>query len=150
MKVIYHLENWGNRHHPIAIDVLRILLGLFLLIKGYIFLQNIGYLKWILSTHELTNLSSGTITFIMSYVIFIHIAGGALIMLGILTRLASLLQLPIIIAAIFMINDFKSVLNTDLWLSVLSGILLLVFLLIGSGPLSLDHYFIIPKEEGDL
>jgi hypothetical protein len=39
-----------------------------------------------------------------------------------------------------MINIFKSSLNTELWLSVLSGVLLLVFILLGSGPLSLDNY----------
>lgn len=140
MKVINKLEDWGNRHHPVGIDAVRILLGLFLLLKGYAFLQNMAYLKWILATHALINLSPGVISFIMFYVIFFHMTGGTLIMLGILTRLASLVQLPIIVGAIFMINIFKSPLNTELWLSVLSGVLLLVFILIGSGPLSLDNY----------
>ena len=147
MKAIYRLTDWGDRHHPVVIDVLRILLGLFLLVKGYTFLQNMAYLKWVLSTHSLANLSPAAISFIMFYVIFFHMAGGVLIMLGILTRLASLMQLPIVAAAIFMINIFKSVLNTELWLSVLSGILLLLFMLIGSGRWSLDHYFKRLNEE---
>ncbi|RWY57504.1 DoxX family protein [Mucilaginibacter gilvus] len=147
MKAIHYVEDWGNRHHPAAIDVLRILLGAFLLAKGYAFLQNMAYLKWILSNHDLAGLPSETMSFLMFYVIFVHMTGGALIMLGISTRVASLLQLPIIVAAIFVINNFKSPLNTELWLSVLSGILLLVFLVIGSGPFSLDHYLTELKED---
>lgn len=139
--MINKLETWGNRHHPLVIDFVRIALGLFLLLKGYAFLGNMAYLKWILSTQEFANLSPAVISFIMFYVIFFHMTGGTLIMLGILTRAASLIQLPIIIAAIFMINIFKSPLNADLWLSILSGILLVVFILLGSGPLSLDNYF---------
>ena len=106
-----------------------------------------AYLRWMLSTQDLANLPPEAISFIMFYVIFCHMTGGALLMLGILTRLVCLMQLPIILAAIFVINIFKSSLNTELWLSVLCGILLLVFLVIGSGPLSLDHYLSRSKEE---
>lgn len=141
MKTINKFQDWGNRHHPAAIDVVRILLGLFLLLKGYAFLQNMAYLRWMLSTQDLANLPPEAISVIMFYVIFCHMTGGALLMLGILTRLVCLMQLPIILAAIFVINIFKSSLNTELWLSISSGILLLVFLLLGSGPLSLDNYF---------
>nr|WP_294944983.1 DoxX family membrane protein [uncultured Mucilaginibacter sp.] len=146
MKAIYKLEDWGNRHHPAALDFLRILLGLFLLVKGCIFLQNLAYLKWMLANHGFANLPAGVISFIMFYVVFFHMAGGALVMLGIMTRAASLVQLPIVIAAIFMINNFRSVVNTELWLSVVSGILLLIFIIIGSGPLSLDHFLDRPEK----
>jgi putative oxidoreductase len=140
MKAMHYVEDWGSRHHPAVADVLRVLLGAFLLAKGYTFLQNMAYLKWILSNHDLAGLPSGLMSFLMFYVIFVHMTGGTLIMLGISTRIASLLQLPIIAAAIFVINNFRSPLNTELWLSVVSGVLLLVFLVIGSGPFSLDHY----------
>lgn len=147
MKAIHYVEDWGNRHHPAVVDVLRILLGAFLLAKGYIFLQNMAYLRWILSNHDLAALPSEAMSFMMFYVIFVHMTGGTLIMLGISTRIASLLQLPIIVAALFVINNFRSPLNTELWLSVVTGVLLLVFLVIGSGPFSLDYYLTETKEE---
>jgi putative oxidoreductase len=135
------IKDWGNSHHPAFIDGLRVMLGVFLLLKGYAFLQNMAYLKWILSTQQLTSLSAGALSFIMFYVIFSHMAGGILIMLGILTRLAALVQLPVIVCSVLIINSFKSTLNTQMWLSVLCCILLLFFLLMGSGPFSLDNYF---------
>lgn len=147
MKAIHCVEDWGNRHHPAVVDVLRILLGALLLAKGYIFLQNMANLKWILSNHDLAGLPSEAMSFMMFYVIFVHMTGGTLIMLGMSTRIASLLQLPIIVAAIFVINNFRSPLNTELWLSVVTGVLLLVFLVIGSEPFSLDYYLSETKQE---
>lgn len=141
MAILSKIEGWGDRHHPAICDVARIALGLFLLLKGYTFLENLPYLERILADQKLSDLSQGAIHFIMFYVIFVHMTGGTLIMLGILTRTASILQLPIIIAAIFVINIFKSPLSTELWYSIACGILLLVFIMIGSGPFSLDNYF---------
>jgi putative oxidoreductase len=140
MTIVNRIEDWGNRHHPAIFDIARIILGLFLLLKGYAFLQNLPYLERMLSDQKLSSLSPGAIGFIMFYVIFVHMTGGTLIMLGISTRIASILQLPIIIAAIFVINIFKSPLSTELWYSVACGILLLLFVMIGSGPFSLDNY----------
>ena len=147
MNIITKVREWGNRHHPAALGIVRVALGLFLLLKGYAFLQNMAYLKWMILSQESINIPPSAVSFIIFYVVFFHMTGGTLIILGILTRLAALLQLPIIIAAIFFINIFKSPLNTELWLSVLIGILLLLFLLTGSGPVSLDNYLTKSKKE---
>ena len=48
MNLIYKIEHWGELHHPKFIDIIRMLLGLFLFVKGYIFLGNEGYLRWLI------------------------------------------------------------------------------------------------------
>lgn len=134
------IEKWGNHHHPAFLDIIRVVLGLFLLIKGFTFLQNNAYLEYMLASLNLSFLTTGMIKAIMFYVIFTHMAGGSLIMLGIFTRLACLLQIPVICAAIAVINNLRSVLNSDWWLSVSCLFFLLVFIVLGSGPFSLDNY----------
>lgn len=138
MNVIKKIEVWGDHHHPALLDAIRVVLGVFLFVKGFMFMQNTGYLQWILEQQGW--LSSGLITVIIYYVISVHMVGGLLIMLGIYTRIMSLLQLPVLIAAILMINVFKSPLNSDMYLSVLTCCLLAMFVVIGSGPFSLDKF----------
>ena len=140
MNTLHKIENWGNHHHPAILDVLRIFLGIFLFLKGFAFMQNIGYLKYLIEEKGLFDLHPTLLRSVVYYVIFVHMAGGLLITLGLLTRLSSLLQLPIVIGAVFFVNIFKSELNNDLWMSVFACVLLALFALIGSGPLSLDTY----------
>ena len=134
------ITSWGDRHHPILLDILRIVLGIFLLLKGIAFMESTAYLKWILAQQEWIRLPPPELSFAIHYVIFVHMAGGLLIALGILTRLACLLQIPVLIVAIFMVNLFKSALNSDMWLTIITCLLLIIFLIAGSGPLSLDRY----------
>jgi putative oxidoreductase len=140
MSVIHKIEQWGDHHHPAMLDILRIILGIFLVLKGYEFMQNSADLNSMLDDQQVIPLSQWVITIVINYVVFIHMTGGLLIMLGLLTRLSSLLQLPVVIGAIFMVDLFKSPFNNDFWLTIFTAVLLLVFMFIGSGPLSLDSY----------
>jgi len=67
--------------------------------------------------------------------------GGIMITLGILTRFSSIIQIPIVLGAVFVNDSLLSPINTQLWYSVVALALLVVFIVIGSGPLSLDRYF---------
>ncbi|MBB5394997.1 DoxX family protein [Mucilaginibacter sp. AK015] len=148
MNVINKVETWGDKHHPAILDILRILLGIFLFLKGLTFMQNINYLRWIIEDQQVINLSPVFLKAVMYYVIFVHMTGGVLIALGLLTRLSSLLQLPIVISALFVINIFKSEPNNDLWLSIFACALLIIFAVIGSGPLSLNN-LLTSKDENN-
>lgn len=139
MNLLNRFCTWGDRHHPAVLDCLRILLGIFLLLKGIAFMQSATYLRDLLIEQNRVSFSSAQLSFIIHYVTFIHMVGGLLITLGILTRLSCLLQLPVLIAALFMLDIFKSPVNSDLWLTIITGFLLVLFLIIGSGPLSLDR-----------
>jgi putative oxidoreductase len=140
MNVISRIERWGDSHHPAVIDVLRIVLGAFLFLKGFMFMQNMAYLKWMLDTQILVKLSTVLITVLMCYTVLVHMAGGLLVMLGLATRVSALVQLPIIAGALFMVDNFRSPLNADFWLTLITGILLVLFAVVGSGPLSLNNF----------
>ena len=103
-------------------------------------MHNMAYLQWTMEDQHLINLSPFWLQVVMHYIVFVHLTGGVLISLGLLTRLSSVLQLPIVIAAIFFINIFKSEPNTELWLSIFACVLLAVFTVVGSGPLSLNNF----------
>jgi putative oxidoreductase len=147
MSILKKTEQWGDRHHPAILDIIRIALGLFLLLKGYAFLQNRPFLEDMIIDLHVKFLTPGMVVFMMNYVIWVHMVGGLLIMLGIFTRLASLLQLPIICTAFYVINDLRSALNSDLWLTIFTLLFLLIFTILGSGPLSFDRYLGKDKKE---
>jgi len=69
-----------------------------------------------------------------------QLVGGTMIFLGLLTRLAAILLLPIVFGAIFFVNILNPFFNAELWLSILVMALLILFIIIGSGPLSLDRF----------
>jgi uncharacterized membrane protein YphA (DoxX/SURF4 family) len=114
-------------------------LGFFLLYRGIVFFNNSGYLRYLIIETKAINQSPEMITAIIYYVTYVHIVGGGLIFLGLFTRLSALLQLPIVFAAVFFVNITSPYIDSELWLSILVLALLLLFLLIGSGPFSLDR-----------
>ena len=68
--------------------------------------------------------------------VFAHILGGLLLIVGVLTRLACLVQIPILLGAIIFINSAPDVLKpySELFLSILVLLLLIYFLIVGNGP----------------
>ena len=77
-----------------------------------------------------------------------HMLGGVLIIVGLLTRYAVMLQIPILLGAVIFLTK-NSVLGSgaELAFTVLILLLLIFFLVEGGGPLSLDNHFRnVPKE----
>lgn len=147
MSGIRNVKTWGDKHHPKILDIIRILLGVFLFIKGWVFLRRFPFLReLIISTHAI-NLSPGVVTLIIYYVTLIHMIGGLLIFLGLLTRISSLLQIPVVFAAVFFVNIVNPYFNSELWLSILVLALLVLFVVIGSGPFSIDRFLLGIRDE---
>jgi putative oxidoreductase len=140
MKLIHRIESWGDSHHPGVLDVVRVTLGVFLLLKGVAFMENIADLRYIIETQSDISVSPILLIALVYLAAFTHMAGGALIALGVLTRLAVIVQLPVVFCAAFFVNALLSPLNTELWASVVCLILLVVFMILGSGRFSLDNY----------
>ena len=140
MKPLHRFETWGNRHHPKLFDLVRMLLGLFLIMKGAVFFTKYAFLRDIILSSGSLSKSEDMVAFLIYYVTYVHLVGGVLIFIGLYTRVAALLQLPIVFGAIFFINILSSFVNSELWLSALVMALLMLFVIIGSGPLSLDHF----------
>jgi putative oxidoreductase len=141
MNIVKKIGNWGDNHHPWILDIIRIVLGLFLLNKGIMFLQNSGYLRDIILEKEAVNQPPALISAIVFYVSYIHVLGGGLMALGLFTRLWAFLQFPVVFAAVFLVNIIRPYVVAELWLSILVLTLLTLFMIVGSGPLSLDRLF---------
>ena len=139
MSIIKRLEVYRETYHPIWLDVLRIILGSLLFIKGVQFVGDTETLKEVIFRKVDFEFRS---FLVFHYVGFAHLVGGVLIAIGLITRAAILFQLPILIGAIVFINASKGFFSIDseLGFSILILFLLLFFLAYGSGPLSIDAY----------
>ncbi|HLK31206.1 MAG TPA: DoxX family membrane protein [Puia sp.] len=134
MNIVQRVELWGDRHHPKWLDIIRIALGIFLCYKGIQFLNNMSSMIDVMTNK--VSFGSFTIVMLSNYVAFAHLLGGALLILGILTRFACLIQIPILLGAIFLINSSGDLLKpfSELYLAILVLLLLIYFLIIGNGP----------------
>jgi uncharacterized membrane protein YphA (DoxX/SURF4 family) len=144
MNAVNKLENWADHHHPVWLDFIRMLLGLLLIIKGVSYVGNSD-----LITASIQNSKLQFLTFVAAdYVVIIHLIGGFLIAIGLITRVSCLFELPILIAAVFFVNFPKgfSAVNSELSYSIIILCLLVFFLLYGSGPISVDN--VLRKTKG--
>ncbi len=134
MTLLHRLEHWGETHHPQWVDVVRIGLGVFLCYKGFTFIQDMSSVMGVLSSQ----FSFGSLSLMLlgHGIAFAHILGGGLLVLGMLTRFASLIQIPILLGAIFFANAGNGLWQpfSELWLSILVLLLLVYFLMAGNGP----------------
>jgi uncharacterized membrane protein YphA (DoxX/SURF4 family) len=145
MDYVEKFKYWGDHHHPKWLDIIRIALGIFLCYKGVDFLRNSSSLIGLM---KLTSpFSEFVIVMLAHLVAFGHLIGGFFLAIGIFTRAACLIQIPILIGAIIFvnINSTKEVFNpySELFLSIIILLLLIYFLIIGNGPMAIK----IPPEE---
>lgn len=138
MTIIQRIEHWGGAHHTTWLPALRVVLGIFLFGKGISFISD---------TTKVSQLINGLNFDLWSvmgvhYVAFSHIFGGFLIAMGTFTRTACVFQIPILLGAVFFVNlrNGFSYLNSELWLSVIALILVVLFGIIGSGRFSMDEW----------
>lgn len=148
--MLQRIDRWGQTHHPKWIDGLRVLLGLLLIVKGVQFIGNIDLLNATIRQHPFLSVMS---MWMAHYVVFAHICGGILITLGLLTRVAVIANLPVLIGALIFITTPTAIFNvhTELWLVLLVLAALILFLVEGSGPLSVDEYMRThPEKRADI
>ncbi|MEO8794456.1 MAG: DoxX family protein [Daejeonella sp.] len=142
MNTVEKIEHWGDDHHAKWLDVIRIILGIIILLKGIAFVSDTDALKSLFLQNSVYSFS-GLLAMSMTHIVaFAHLVGGVLIILGLLTRFAVVIQIPILLGAVFFVNISKgfSPMNSELWLSVLVLFLLILFWVVGSGPYSVDHW----------
>jgi len=148
MNSLQRIEFWADHHHPKWLDFIRIILGLLLISKGIAFIFN---------REEVIHMLSGTgtgmtefITFYAAhYVIIAFVIGGLFVAIGFITRWALLFQLPAILGSIIMLDFHKELfeLNSQLNYSLLFFVLMVFFILYGSGKISVDYWLLKWKEE---
>jgi len=138
MNTIQKVETWGDLHQARWFPVLRIMLGLIIFIKGIFFIQNTDAIYNMIA-HSAVSIYA---VFLAHYVALAHLMGGFLIIIGLVTRLAVLFQIPILAGAIIFINADKGLftIHSELGLSILVLALLIFFLIFGSGKYSADSF----------
>ncbi|WP_345953149.1 DoxX family protein [Mucilaginibacter sp. PAMB04168] len=142
MNMVQKVEHWGDLHHTKWLEVVRILLGLIIFSKGVTFISQTQVQQdWIIqnSTFGVSGLMAMVV---IHTVALVHLVGGLLIMIGLITRFAVVIQIPILLGAILFVNSTRglSFINSELWLSIVVLLLLIVCWVTGSGPYSLDHW----------
>ena len=136
MSLQHQLNEWGRKHQPKWLVVIRAALGLCLFIKGIQFIQNSTLIGQIISGSSLQQF-----TWLQTVIPWLHLLGGALIIIGLFTRIAVLIQIPILLGALFFVNSNKGVFagQSDLLFSIIVLLLLIFFLFEGGGPFSWDR-----------
>lgn len=138
MDLLHRLQFWGDTHHPKWMDIIRIALGIFLVYKAIDFLNNMSDLVTLMSKAT----SFGSFTYILAghYAVFAHLLGGILLIFGVLTRFACIIQIPVMLGAIFFVSTNRDMLRpySELFLSIIILLLLIYFLIAGNGPLSVN------------
>ena len=139
MNNVKSLNKWANAHTHFSVDIVRIAVGVFLFIKGISFITNTQYLEDLLAPiGKIDGGFSGM--FLVHYIASAHFLGGILIVFGLLTRWAIIVQLPILIGAV-VVNFMGEMHSQNLFLCLLLLIISLFFLIYGSGKHSADYYF---------
>ncbi len=131
--IITRWNRWANAHSNIFTVSLRILFGAFIFIKGVMFLDQTEHLYNIFKTVS----GEGTYFVLVHYVALAHLCGGVFIMMGLITRFAALVQIPILIGAVTI--NFIGVMDiSNLVQSVVAFFACVFFVFYGSGRRSVD------------
>jgi len=139
MGTLQQLERWSTTHHPRWLVFLRVALGICLIIKGISFMNDSVVLESMLHGTSLVY-TGGWLPIIVTW---LHLLGGFFIIIGLFTRLSTLLLIPVLLVAVLFINLPRGIFSpgSEFGFSLAVLILLIVFFIEGGGPLSLDDYF---------
>lgn len=140
MDNVKKMNKWANAHTYYSLDLLRIGLGVFLLLKGFSFITNSREFEDLIA--PVSNFMGGMLTF--HYIAAAHIMGGIMIVFGLLTRWAIIAQLPILLGAV-LINFFGAMHANNLIISTATLGISIFFLFYGGGKHSADYFFKMEK-----
>src|ERR1700752_4741117 len=130
MKAVLELNKWANAHTNIGVDALRVLLGAFLFYKGIFLLSNPDESLKVLGS--LPGLGGANLLQLHYIAVTVHVFGGIFIAIGLLTRPAIVVQLPMVAAALF-VNFTVGMMELNLLQASLTFIACVCFLFFGSG-----------------
>lgn len=136
-------EHLNSSQNPIWMDGLRILLGLFIFVKGLLFIEYASDLFAVFSGQFSWNYPRAH-----SFTSIIHIIGGLMITVGLLTRLSLICQIPIFLMSPLIQNKEQVAQGSaEFWVAALLVALLLFFMVVGPGRYSLDNKVLRPKAD---
>ena len=146
MNTLAHIQNGLDAHKERAFDLLRIYLGLGLFVRGVLFIADSSAYAELISGTATPTFESAAL---MHYVALAHLGGGLLMALGLLTRLAALIQIPILAGAVFFVHLPEGLTSADqsLEFAALVLVLLVLVFIYGSGKWSVDYYLLTHEED---
>ena len=97
MGITARFQRWNLTHPSFLLLFIRIVLGMILLAKGIFFISHAQHLKELI----LESRFAPGVGFLAAYTTFAHLFGGVFIIIGLLTRLAVILQIPVLLGALF-------------------------------------------------
>ena len=140
MKDYYPVNHWIKTHGDLALDMVRIYLGIGLMIKAVYFMTHAEYLAQILDNGSSLWFAPAIL---IHYIVLAHFCGGFCLALGMFTRTAALVQLPVLISALFYVHLPQMVASVDARQSAeFAGLVLFLLVLLsvyGAGRWSVDY-----------
>ncbi|MDQ7041482.1 MAG: DoxX family protein [Rhodothermus sp.] len=141
MRTPNELRAWIEAHRLLGYDLIRMYLGIALFVRGWLFVADASRIMAFVEGQKLDWFLPMAA---VHYVALAHLAGGLMLAVGLLTRLAALVQVPILFVATFFLHLQEGLLSTSqsLELSALVLFLLVVYSIFGAGPYSLDAHML--------
>jgi uncharacterized membrane protein YphA (DoxX/SURF4 family) len=147
MQDLRGTNHWIKTHGDFALDLVRIYLGIGLIIKGIYFATHSEYLIQLMQ-------NNGSMLFapavVAHYIVLAHVFGGGCLAFGLITRLAALVQIPVLAGAIFrfalpdMINTVEG--RQSIEFAGLVCFLLVIISIYGAGRWSMDYWLSRKKD----
>ena len=139
MEKLRQFIDWAEAHPKVWLDCIRIYLGLGLFIRGVFIITNTRA-EFILDLLKRMEFPWLVTVGVLHYISMAHLVGGLMLTVGLLTRIAAWVQIPILAGAVFIHrNEGLMSGGQGLEFSGLVFFLLVIFAIAGSGPLSVDN-----------
>jgi putative oxidoreductase len=141
MERVIKPSNADTSYHPRWLTLVRIFLGIVLIHRGIVFFMDQTQLTSLLGDSSVFFISNNRE--LWAWIItYCNLLGGVFIATGLGTRWVSLLLIPMLIGAVILnINAGLAEGAGNLILSIISLVLLVLFVKLGSGNISADEFF---------
>src|SRR5882724_9198092 len=101
MKDVTEMNHWIKTHGDLALDLVRIYLGIGLIVKAIFFMTHSEYLIELMQTSGSAWVATALV---QHYVVLAHLFGGFCLAIGLMSRAAAVVQLPILLSALFYVH----------------------------------------------
>lgn len=85
-----------EEHKNLSYSFLRIFIGIALLVRGLLFITDPAKVSTLAGSEQYL--------WMYSYIAIVNLVGGALLAVGLFTRIAALIQIPILFGAVFFVH----------------------------------------------
>lgn len=145
MEFLFKIKHWADHNLESGMEFLRIYLGIVLFLKGIHFVSSSNFLIGVLVDAGQFDFANTLITHLVGIG---HISGGAMLALGLLTRIGAIIQIPIVTGALIFVGIPEGIFtqNQSFEYTALVLFLLILVAIFGGGEWSMDKR-ILQKQE---